>query len=709
MMQDDSAAVGTNRVPADPPFPRRRVFAALAVLLLFLSSSFGRPTQGDRTVPGKEGERAVKMDLPVKVPALPVVERFVRNRITWEALHVVSASSGPGEGLILDLGDPDLEGRIYSGPYPFEAGRTESDYARYRTVRPLSKGRGCIALASFFLTPFNVNQWPEGPPGLSSPSMTAAYRVELHLRPHDGGCRALGFYEGVAGFRRTGKGGFEKTLTLTEGPYLTRLSSDDPTSAVVVFRTDRTARGRVRVRPAGGAGEGALFAEDRSSTLHEVRISGLDPGVEYGYEVRVEDGSGDEYHTGRYRFHAAPSPGADRVRFAFVSDTREGVGGGERAFAGHNAYCLRRILSHAMRQGAELFLFGGDLVNGYTSSKADFRLQFRAWKGSVSGFWRTRPVYTAMGNHETLLQWHYLVPFIFAAVDRWYLRGPPFYVALDRFPYATESAEAVFAEEFYNFANGPEPSDSRRPPYRENVYTFQWGPVRFVAFNNNYWWTTNAAVPACGGAPEGYMLEDQLSWIEGVLARAEADPTVKFVILFAQEPVFPCGGHVGDAMWWNGNNGVRAYTFREGHMVPERAGILEVRNRFWRAVAACSKSAAVLAGDEHAYHRLLVDGSTPVGVYPEDDLDGDGKVDRFSPDPAFVRPVWHLTAGTGGAPYYCETPTPWTPVCYSSEEGYLLFETEGGRISATFYTVSGRILDRVDDLMAVKRKGKSGN
>jgi len=53
-------------------------------------------------------------------------------------------------------------------------------------------------------------------------------------------------------------------------------------------------------------------------------------------------------------------------------------------------------------------------------------------------------------------------------------------------------------------------------------------------------------------------MNDQLDWIKSELNRAEADDNIKYVILFAQEPIFPNGGHISDAMWYNGNNNIKS-------------------------------------------------------------------------------------------------------------------------------------------------------
>ncbi|MHC4471706.1 MAG: metallophosphoesterase [Planctomycetota bacterium] len=466
------------------------------------------------------------------------------------------------------------------------------------------------------------------------------------------------------------------------------LTSDDPSRALVAFETDEKCVGRVHLRALGG--RFALVGTSPAALRHEVRLAGLEPGRRYEYRVEVENEKSEKTRTPAYGFETAPEAGTGDVVFAFASDSREGVGGGERSYMGLNLHVLRRIATDAYRRGARFFLFGGDLVNGYTSEPDDFTLQLKGFKEAFAGFWRGRPVYPAMGNHETLLN-------VFED-------GSRFGLSLDKWPYSTVSAEAVFAREFFNPTNGPAPSDPRRPAYAENVYSFRFGPVLSIAFNNNYWWTTNDMCSVVGGSPEGYLMEDQLEWIEGTLLAAERDERVRFVVLYAQEPVFPCGGHVGDAMWWRGDNRHRAYARGpDGAVAPAGKGMIEVRNRFWRAIAKSKKTAVVLTGDEHEYHRLRVDARTPVGVYPDDDLDGDGVLDRHSPDPSFTHPVWHVTAGTAGAPYYSREPTPWTPVKLSSQSGYCLFRVKGEKLSLTYYSLTGQAVDHVDDLMAVKR------
>ncbi len=628
-------------------------------------------------------------DLPVLVPDFAERQGFIRNPFTFEAMHNI-AKTGDHRGLYIDLENPNLQGMIHTGPYPFEAGETDYDYARYRKSNPLINGTGLLQIDTFFSEKYNANDWPHDQTAYKQ-NTTIAYRLEISDH---------GFFDSRVSFNGNPQIGFKKNLTITQGPFVNLVRSDKPDKAMIAFETDTVCRGQVALSIPfpGNKTPGIQFApnvnffEKKSGIRHEIRLSGLQSDRIYQYTVTCETNDGETAQSAVYTMRTAPKAGKGNITFAFISDSWEGVGGGERNYMGHNSHSLSRLVNHAYRMGADFFICGGDLVNGYTSSVDDFRLQLRGWKQSMAGFWRSRPVYTAMGNHEALIN-------VFGD-------GSRYGIALDKWPYETSSAEAIFAEQFWNPQNGPDPSDRRRPPYRENVYHFQFGSVLFIAFNNNYWWTTNNLCKRYGGSPEGYLLVDQLGWIENTLQKAEGNRRVKFVILFAQEPVFPAGGHVKDAMWWNGNNTVKAYGYSGSEVVPAGDGILDVRNRFWKMIARSKKVAAVLTGDEHAYHRIKIDRSTPVDLPELDDLNGDGLLDRYSPNPEFTYPTWHITAGSAGAPFYARQDVPWKDSIkfFTSQTGYCFFRVHKGKLSMTFYTITGQKLDHIENLMTIKRK-----
>ena len=641
------------------------------------------------------GSSVPAADLPVDVKLLESLceERThfnIENFLTLEQVFD-AVEDGPAD-LLLDLSRIDtlLDGsvvdpsRIYGiariGPYPFESAESRFAYKRFRVRKKIRAGQTELGARILLEEHANSEGWTDGG--------TIALRLELRYE-EEGIDRDLGMYDTFVSFRRTGRG-FEKLPTIVEGPFLGLVRSGDPGRVTVGFRTSEPVAATVVLD------DGRRFESTGGTARHEIEIDGLLPESEYRY--RVEFGGES---TRSYSFRSAPERGAGSVTFAYTGDTREGRGGGTSEVMGVNYRTTERLVSIAFREGARFLIMGGDLVNGYTSSRADFFTQIHAWKQAVSGFWNTRPIYPIMGNHDALLR-------VFDEKEG----GKAYF---DRWPYETESAEAVFADEFLNPLNGPVRSDSRRPTYKENVYSFQHGPVLCIGFNNNYWVTRNRY--EAGGSPEGYILDDQLRWIEETLRLADEDRSVRYVLLYAQEPVFPNGGHACDAMWWNGDNTVRAGTYRNGRVEREKEGIVEVRNRFARIVARSPKVAAVLGSDEHGYSRVLIGPEVPVGAIPGDDLNGDGRIDwpaePCSPLSDLSRNTWYLVGAGGGAPYYSEERTSWNGYWrekgdrsdgfyLSSQENILIFHADERGISLRVLNIHGEAIDRVENLMERK-------
>jgi hypothetical protein len=624
----------------------------------------------------------------------------VRNLLTFADLFGAIGNGGP-PGFEIDFSaatslldgstiDPTrIHGTIYAGPYPFEASENSYAYKRFRLRSRVREGRAILRVDRL-IDSNNSEDWTD--------SGQLCVRFDLQLA-EPGVDRHLGVYDTFLLFRRTADG-FEKLPSILEGPFVGLIQSEDPTRLLVAFRTSEAIEARVVLD------DGRSFLSDSPVRRHEIAITGLLAETRYRYRVEIGGST-----TCSYGFKTAPKPGKSKTIFAYAGDSREGRGGGMSAFMGHNHATAERLASLAFNTGAEFLLMGGDLVNGHTTSEIDFATQLQAWKQAVSGFWSSRPVYPVIGNHESLLR-------SFRSDDR---RR----VALDRWPYETASAEAVFAREFLCPENGPEPSDPRRPTYKENVYSFQHGSVFCIAFNNNYWVAYHSYDH--GGSPEGYILNDQMAWIESELERAEKNRTVRYVLLYAQEPIFPNGGHVGDAMWWRGDNTVRASTFNQGEVIPEPKGIIEVRNDFARMVGRYSKVAAVLTADEHSYHRVLIDRDVPIGDMTVDDKDENGRIDwpdePCSPLSDLRYPTWYLTSGGAGAPYYAEEPSPWNQhwkqaavanpssdadlssspyYYYSSQENLLIFRAYRRGLTLQVLNAHGELIDEIGNLMQVK-------
>ena len=648
---------------------------------------------------------APSQELPVIVPQLPAKVIPPVIPFTFAGFHNAKAVTTPeGAGLQLDVGDPTLQGTCYLGIYPFAEGDADLAYSQYRSSSSAVNGK-CDLLVSSFLgstSKTNINNWPDGR-GLFPPTMTVSARLELVGVPSSGPVTTYGPVDGRFSFRMAGTA-VQPNLTIVEGPLVNLKQSGDPSRVTISWRTDGTATGKVRIVPAdapfratlstpdSSLGAGREFTATAAALVQKVAVTGLSPSTRYLYLVEAQASDGTTARSPLFSFTTAPRAGEGEVTFMAISDTPGAAGGGDKSAMGINRGAVAQLAFAAAHREADLVIFAGDLPTGHSCNAEDYRFQLHAWKDAWSPFWNSRPVYPVPGNHEALGN----------LFDDKTAEG----LSLDRWPYATQSSEAIFADEFVTPDNGPLPADPRRPPYKGTAYSFQYGPVLFIGLNNFYWWTRDDVVPTYGGSPEGYLMDDQLRWFEGVMASAQRSPTVRFIVVYMHEPAFPIGPFSGvDGLWWDGNNNVRAYVRQGEKVVPDGAGVIDVRNRFWTTLANNPKTAALVTAHQHAYSRQLIDDHTPVGVLPGDDTNHDGILEKFSPNPAFRYPLWEIIAGNGGAHYSAFTTEgrPWTPTFVSNQEGYCIFKTHGRAISLTAYALSGQVLDHVDDLMAVKR------
>ncbi|MDM8563707.1 metallophosphoesterase, partial [Candidatus Marithioploca araucensis] len=237
--------------------------------------------------------------------------------------------------------------------------------------------------------------------------------------------------------------------------------------------------------------------------------------------------------------------------FAYASDSRHAQGGGERRIEGTNAYIMKRIAALIRFKKAAFMQFTGDMINGYLNSVEQTKVEYRNWKRAIEPFAHYFPIVAAMGNHE---------------IVKHSFKGS---ISIDRFPLATESAEAVFASQFVNPINGPESEDGAVydpnphkqdfPSYKENVFYYIYDNVAMVALNSNYWYAPSIkGHPEAGGNLHGYLMDKQLEWLEATLALLDADDNIDFILTTHHTPAVPNGGHIGDDMWYNGNNAPRA-------------------------------------------------------------------------------------------------------------------------------------------------------
>ncbi|MFH1279423.1 MAG: FN3 domain-containing metallophosphoesterase family protein [Candidatus Eisenbacteria bacterium] len=334
-----------------------------------------------------------------------------------------------------------IHGTVRVGPYPFEAEEADFAYKRFRVRHRLEGGKADLGAHFLMEEGLNSEGWTDG----------GRLSVRFDLRyERPGADRDLGLYDIFVDFRRSGET-YEVLPSIVEGPFVALARSDDPGRVVVALRTSVPAPVRVLL------GDGRTYVSRGGGLSHEIPVTGLDAAREYSYRVEVGGA-----RSRSFPFRTAPKKGKGEVVFAYTGDSREGRGGGDEEFMGVNHRTLVNLTAVAYREGAMFFLMGGDLVNGYTTSPGDFAAQLRAWKQAVAGFGNSRPIYPCMGNHEALLR-------IFDLGE-----GKSAY--LDRWPYDTESAEAVFAREFVNPENGPSRPTAAGPPTGKTSTPSSTGP-----------------------------------------------------------------------------------------------------------------------------------------------------------------------------------------------------------------------------------------
>jgi len=540
--------------------------------------------------------------------------------------------SGTDDGILFDFGDANINGIIYYGFIPY--GDSKHPHPVYfHSVAPIVSGKAFIEIAETMSGRYDMINWEQKEKG------TIGYRVV------DSGGNFL--YDGIVTFQ--GIGPFEIVPTIIEGPFVNLLTQE---GATISFTTNMETKASVEV-------DGKKYS-GRKGKQHEIKIRGLDPSTEYDYIVSY----GDNFQ--KYSFRTAPVPGSrTSFTFAYASDSRSGNGGGERNIYGANFYIMKKIMALANSRNVKFCQFTGDLITGYQEQKPHIELEYANWKRAVQPFGAYFPIYVGMGNHEALMR-------VFSSENRWN-------ISIDRFPFDTESSEAVFADNFVMPENGPVSEDGAAydpspetidfPSYLENVFYYTYDNVAVVVLNSNYFYapSTNLLRYSSGGL-HGYIMDRQMQWLDNTIVTLEADPNIDHVFITIHTPFFPNGGHVQDDMWYNGNNDYRPYV--AGRQLEK--GIIERRDQLLDIlVNKSSKVIALLTGDEHNYARTEI--SPQMERYPE--LYFAKKID-------LERTIYQINNGAAGAPYYAQEETPWTPwvTGFTTQNALVLFHVTGKEI-----------------------------
>lgn len=555
-----------------------------------------------------------------------------RQSITLDEVKPII--TGTDIGFDFQFIDENFEGTVYFGFIPYGDSRHPQPVF-FKQILAVNEGKCSLNMLGM-KGRYDMINWEKNGYG------TIGYRV-LNSNGEQ-------LYDGRMSFK--GSGPFEVDVTLEEGPTIHILS---PEGAVIAFRTNKPTAGEINVG-------GLSFYEGKSSTNHEITVSGLQPDTHFDYTVKY----GPEDHmTQSYSFKTAPDSGSrTKFTFAYASDSRAGQGGGERDIYGANAYIMKKIMALAMQQEVAFFQFSGDLINGYLTDPQSMKLQYHNWKAAVEPFLHYFPTYISMGNHEALST---------------LFRSDEVSITVDRFPFRTESAEVIFAQEFVNPMNGPDSEDGAAydpdpnaidfPTYKENVFYYTHDNVAMVVLNSDYLYTPNKnAIPRVGGGLHGYIMDQQLKWFEKTMQELEANEDIDHIFITQHTPFFPNGGHVGDDMWYNGNNQYRPYI---GGKRLEK-GIIERRDQLLdQIVNKSTKAIAILTGDEHNFALTTLNEETP--IYPEV---------YFPEKIKLSRTIYQVNNGAAGAPYYAQEQTPWSAFVsgFTTQNALVLFHVDGESI-----------------------------
>ncbi|MCK4853020.1 MAG: metallophosphoesterase [Bacteroidales bacterium] len=563
--------------------------------------------------------------------------------------QMLGSPVGTERGIVFDFQDSTLEGTLYYGLIHYDDSKHPLPVF-FRNISTIVRGKSQITIDDVLSGMYDMIGWEKSGEG------TIGYRVI--------DSQGNMIYDGRVAFKGTGP--FEIGITVTEGPFVNLLTEE---GATITFKTNTEIVATVKV-------DGRSFVDQKATTEHAIGITGLSPDTEYEYVLQT---GGIEQ---QYAFRTAPVPGSRTpFTFAYASDSRSGQGGGERDIYGVNSYIMKKIMAATVMHGARFFQFTGDLINGYLTSKEATNLQYANWKRSIEAFAHYMPVYVGMGNHEALEFWFY------DERDERVMK-------VDRFPFATESAEAVFMDNFYMPMNGPESEDGAVydpnplrtdfPSYKESVFYYIYDNVAVVVLNSDYFYASSTPfIRLTSGNLHGYIMDMQLKWLASTLQTLEADERIDHIFVTQHTPAFPNGGHVGDDMWYSGNNQYRPYIAGR----PLGKGIIERRDEYLDLVVNKSnKVLAIFTGDEHNYNRLKI--SSDMTIYPEM---------YFNEKIEIGREVWQINNGAAGAPYYAQEETPWSSHVqgFTTQHALVLIHVDGQKV--TLEVINPDTLELIDE------------
>lgn len=276
------------------------------------------------------------------------------------------------------------------------------------------------------------------------------------------------------------------TATLVQGPYLQQASAS---SVRIVWATLENGQGQVRYtqRPAGtptlAVAASRLVPKGVSGLAfdyvhHEAALEALTASSTYDYDLFV-----DANPVGTYFLRTAPATGTGAVRFIAFGDS--GTGSSEQ----------QQLAAVMAADAADLVLHTGDIAYGNGAGTGDATWKtFQDWFFAIYRAWLpSRPVFPAEGNHDSRPS---------NGDGRAYL---------DLFSLHANGASVTF------------------PDHAERYYSFDYGPVHFVALDTEF------------AFQDAARRSEQLAWLDADLAGTDQPWKIAF---FHRSP-FSAGGEHG--------------------------------------------------------------------------------------------------------------------------------------------------------------------
>ena len=558
--------------------------------------------------------------------------------------NIENAISATQTGFSFDFDNKNLNGTIYYGLIP-----RDTKYPQpilFKVNNKIKKGKSHINIYPNFTGKYDILKWEAKGKG------SLGYRIIDE--------KGLILYDGKIDFNYDNiNNKFEYAPTIIEGPFINRLETK---KVMISFKTQKNISATILVNK-------KKYSEKIETKNHEILIYDLTPNTKYEYTIIYGN------HSQKYSFKTPPQEGSrSEFTFAYASDSRKGPGGGERNIYGANAYIIKKLIYAAIEKEAAFFQFSGDMIDGYLTDIDQTNLQYSNWKHATEHYSHYFPMYISMGNHETVMK---------AYASNVLSKKKRKIVLIDNFPFETHSAEAVFANNFVMPENGPVSEDNTKydsfpkridfPSYSENVYYYTYDNVAVIVLNSDYWYAPSLnrepATKIVGGNLHGYIMDNQLTWLENTIASFESNENIDHIFVSQHTPAFPNGGHSGDDMWYNGNNDPRPWINNK----PVDFGIIERRDQYLDILVNKSKKVkAILTGDEHNYNKMYISEKTK--RYPEN---------YDKPKVKLSRPIYQINNGAAGAPYYSQEVLPWSEDVsgFSTQNALVLIKVKGKQLS----------------------------